>query len=201
MEKIIAIVLAAGYSSRMKRNKMLLPFGDSTVIENTVQGLFRSLVDGVAVVVGNEQAQIRQALANYPVQFIENPRFAQGMSSSVQEGIRVLQEDPELAGVMLIPGDMPLVQWTTVNAVLQKFAASDFSIIIPVYQGKKGHPVLFSKTLFPQLLEISGDVGAREVVWRNSAQCCFLEVDDPGILIDIDSPEEYARWNKDVKNK
>lgn len=199
MGKIKALVLAAGYSSRMKTNKMLLPLGDSTVIENTVRGFLQSRVDGVAVVVGNEKEKIQQVLASYPVQLIENSRFTQGMSSSVQEGIKVLDKDAELEGIMINPGDMPLIKAETVNAILEKFKESAFPIIIPVYQGKKGHPVLFAKSLFSQLLEIGGDVGAREVVRRNNEQCCFLEVNDQGILIDIDCPEEYARWSKPAK--
>jgi len=200
MEKIKALVLAAGYSSRMKRNKMLLPFAGSTVIENTVGKFLQSQVDGVALVVGSEGEKIQHILASYPVQLIDNPRFAQGMSSSVQEGVRVLKEDAELAGIMIIPGDMPLIKKETVNAILARFEETSFPIIIPVYHGKRGHPVLFAKSLFPQLMEVSGDVGAREVVRRNYEQCCFLEVEDQGVLIDIDSPEEYTRWSMLVKN-
>ncbi|MEL7563620.1 MAG: molybdenum cofactor cytidylyltransferase [Dehalobacterium sp.] len=201
MGKIKALVLAAGYSSRMKRNKMLLPFAGSTVIENTVQKFLQSQVDGVALVVGNEREKIQQVLASYPVRFIENPRFAQGMSSSVQEGIRILKEDAELEGIMIIPGDMPLIKKETINAILTEFNEKSSPIIIPVHHGKRGHPVLFAKSLFPQLMNVSGDVGAREVVRKNYEQCCFLEVDDQGILIDIDCPEEYARWSTLVKNR
>jgi len=196
MGKIMALVLAAGYSSRMKRNKMLLPFGEGTVIENTVQRFFQAQVNGVAVVVGHQQEEIRQALASYPVQFIENPHFPEGMSSSVKAGIKVLGEDPQVDGVMIIPGDMPLVKKETVCAVREKFRESFSPVIIPVYEGKKGHPVYFARTLFRRLEEISGDVGAREVVRENLASCFFLEVNDAGVLIDIDSPEEYAKWSK-----
>ncbi|HHT63478.1 MAG TPA: NTP transferase domain-containing protein, partial [Clostridia bacterium] len=84
MGKIIALVLAAGFSRRMKRNKMLLPFSQGTVIENTVRSFFQTPVAEVAVVVGHQQDEIRQVLASYPVRFIENPNFPQGMSTSVQ---------------------------------------------------------------------------------------------------------------------
>jgi molybdenum cofactor cytidylyltransferase len=193
MGKIVALVLAAGYSRRMKKNKMLLPFGTGTVIEHTVQKFFQAQMDGVAVVVGHEQERIRQALSSYPVRFIENPHFPEGMSTSVKEGIRVLGEDPLVEGVMIIPGDMPLVQIKTISAMREIFYESFSSIIIPLYEGKRGHPALFARSLFPRLQEITGDIGARDVVRENLTRCCFLKVNDPGILIDIDSPEEYAR--------
>jgi molybdenum cofactor cytidylyltransferase len=201
MGKIIALVLAAGFSRRMKRNKMLLPFSHGTVIENTVRSFFQTPVAEVAVVVGHQQDEIRQVLASYPVRFIENPNFPQGMSTSVQEGIKVLGEDPQVEGVLITPGDMPLIKKETVGALIEKFREGSYSVIIPVYQGKKGHPVFFARTLFPQLGDVSGDVGAREVVRKNQSQCCFVEVDDPGILIDIDCPEEYERWSKVMENR
>lgn len=199
MAKIKALVLAAGFSSRMGRNKMLLPFADSTVIESTAQAFLKSDLNGVAVVLGNEKEKIQQILAPYPIQFIENCRFAQGMSTSLREGIKCLMNDPELDGVMISPGDMPFMKQETINFILEKFQETSYPIIIPQYQGKKGHPVLFARSLFPQLMEISGDMGARDVVRQNFKQCLLLEVNDPGILIDIDSPEEYARWNKQGK--
>ncbi len=196
MGKVMVMVLAAGFSSRMKRNKLLLPFRGKTVIENTVTGFLNSQIDGVMVILGNEKKEIRQALASYPVQFIENHRYDQGMSTSVQAGIRSMSGDSDIDGVMVIPGDMPLVQSKTVNLLLDTYKDSHFSIFIPVYQGKKGHPVLFDRLLFPQLLDISGDVGAREVVQKNISRCLVINTDDPGILIDIDCPEEYQYWNQ-----
>lgn len=195
MGKINVIVLAAGYSSRMKTNKMLLSFAGSTVIENTVQKFLQSQVNQVAVVVGNEKEKIQQILSTYPVQIIENPRFGAGMSTSVQEGVRVFKKDSSLDGIMIIPGDMPLIKTETINRMVSCFKEEDAPIIIPVYQGNRGHPVLFAKSLFSQLLEVKGDVGARDVVKRNFAQCNFLEVDDQGILIDIDCEEEYHKWS------
>jgi molybdenum cofactor cytidylyltransferase len=194
--KIKALVLAAGYSSRMKRNKMLLPFAGSTVLENTLKVFYRAQVDGVAVVLGHKGEKIRQALVSYPLQFIENPDFHQGMSTSVKAGIRALETDPDLAGVMMIPGDMPLVKLETVQGIIKKFQESSCPLIIPVYQGKKGHPVFFARSLFSELKEVAGDIGAREVVRKNLDRCCFLEVNDPGILVDIDCPEEYEKWVK-----
>lgn len=198
MAKIKALVPAVGYSSRMKTNKMLLPFAGSTVIENTVQKFLQSQVDGVAVVVGNEKEKIQHVLASYPVQLVENIRFGVGMSSSVQEGVKVLTEDDLLDGIMIIPGDMPLIKTETINKLLARFKEKNALIMIPVYQGKRGHPVLFAKSLFSQLMEVKGDVGARNVVKRNSDKCSFLEINDQGVLIDIDCEEEYHRWNRSV---
>ena len=197
MGKIKVLVLAAGFSRRMKRNKMLLPFSHGTVIENTVRSFFQAPVAEVAVVVGYQQDEIRQALASYPVRFIENPNFPQGMSTSVQEGIKVLGEDPQVEGVLITPGDMPLIKKETVGALIEKFREGSYSVIIPVYQGKKGHPVFFA--VFPSWGMYPVMPGP-EVV-RKIKATLLVEVDDPGILIDIDCPEEYERWSKVMENR
>ncbi|MCR6544549.1 molybdenum cofactor cytidylyltransferase [Dehalobacterium formicoaceticum] len=205
MGKIKAMILAAGFSSRMKTNKMLLPLGEMTIIENTLQGFLQSEVDGVAVVLGHDKEKIARVLTPYPVQFIENPRFSQGMSTSVQAGIEQLQGDQDLDGVMITPGDMPFIQAKTVDGIIKIFREFAYPIIIPLYQGRRGHPVFFAKELMPQLLAVSGDMGARGVIRSNPEKCFFLEVDDPGILIDMDAPEEYDKWRdsglnpKDIK--
>jgi molybdenum cofactor cytidylyltransferase len=194
LDKVKALILAAGFSSRMKTNKMLLPMGDMTVIENTLQGFLQPDVDGVAVVLGHEKEKIASVLASYPVEIIENPHFSQGMGSSVQAGIEQLQKDEDLAGVMITPGDMPFIQTKTVREIIKTYREFTYPIIIPVYRGRRGHPAFFAQELLPQLLAIAGDEGARGVIHRNPKKCFYLEVDDSGILIDMDAPEEYEKW-------
>ncbi len=190
-----AIILAAGFSRRMKQNKLLLPLSRATVIENTVMNCLCTGIDGVTVVLGNEKEKVRQVLEQYPVHFIENPRYAEGMSSSIQEGIKILIRDQKMDGVMILPGDMPFIKPETINYLVENFQKNPGSIIIPVFQDRKGHPIFFNKSLFPNILNIPEDMGLREVIKENIEKVLYVDVSDQGILIDLDRPEDYAYWH------
>ncbi|ATW28488.1 hypothetical protein DCMF_09025 [Candidatus Formimonas warabiya] len=186
----------------MGKNKLLLPLLGKTVIENTVSNFLHAKVDGVTVVLGNQREQVRQVLAPYAVDFVDNPYYMQGMSTTVQEGIKSLTADQDIDGVMILPGDMPFVKPGTIDGILKAYRERGSPIVIPVFQEKKGHPVLFDRSLFSELLHISGDAGAREVVKRDHSRVYFVEGNDPGIYIDIDSPEEYHFWkNQPLQEK
>lgn len=192
--KVKAVVLCAGLSSRMGTNKLLLPWADKTVIETTITNCLRSKIAGVTVVVGNQRERFKQILQPYQVDFVDNVCFSQGMSTSVRGGIERIAKDAETDGVLLLPGDMPFVKPDTIDRIIETYVDLHSSIVIPIFQGKKGHPVLFDRSLFPELHCILGDIGARKVVARHESSVYYLPVDDPGVHIDIDSPEEYSKW-------
>jgi len=195
-----ALVLAAGLSSRMRKgNKLLLELSGRAVIEHVLESLLSSRVRGVTVVIGNQKEKIRPVLEKYDVKIVENPCFASGMSSSIRKGIESL---PAPAGaVIILPGDMPLIRLKTFNNVLDAYAGVSRRIVCPVYRGKRGHPVLFDKGFFPELLQLSGDVGARSILRKYSGNIVKVEVDDPGILADIDSWEDYLAANSAFKEE
>ncbi len=192
VKKVEALVLAAGLSSRMHQNKLLLPLYDKTVIENTILNLLQVPVDGISVVLGNEKERVRRQLESYPVKFIENPCYARGMSTSVREGVKEVSRG-EADAVLILPGDMPFVQPETVKRLIRVFYDGEGSIVFPLFNGKRGHPVLFGKEIYPQFMDISGDMGGREILKRNADRICPVLVDDPGVFIDIDCRDDYDR--------
>ena len=204
MKNVGAIILAAGLSSRMKENKLLLPLAGKPIIVRTVERFLASQADRTMVVIGNDREKIIQALAAYPVEFIENKDYLHGMSASVKAGIRYAS-DQLLDGAMICPGDMPFVQTETIDQVLAAFEQTD-GIVVPVDQGRRGHPVLFSRSFFPEILGIAGDVGARYLLEHHPEAIRFLPVTDPGMHLDIDNQEVYqslsgARLEKLLKGR
>lgn len=190
MKKIGAIILAAGLSSRMKENKLLLPLEGKAMIAHTVERFLASGVAKTYVVVGNDRDKISKELAAYPVDIIDNPDYHTGMSASVKAGIRLALEC-QLDGAMICPGDMPFVQTATIDQILAAYNSTGAGIIVPVYQDRRGHPVFFAQKFFREILEIDGDVGARYLLGQHPEAIYLLEVADPGMHIDIDSKEIY----------
>jgi molybdenum cofactor cytidylyltransferase len=190
MANVEALVMAAGLSSRMGTNKLLVKINGKTVIEQTAAVAMASSVSGVTMVVGKAVDDIKTALSAYPVNFIDNPDYASGMSSSVKAGIRSVLNRKNVEAVLMMLGDMPLVSTATLNQLITEFENSRNPIIAPRYQGRRGNPVLFSREVFSYMLTIEGDKGAREVLDSLKHQVKFLDVDDPGIVIDLDTKED-----------
>ncbi len=192
MPAIEALVLAAGFSSRMSKNKLLLELAGRKVIQHTLDRVFASNIDGITLVVGHQKEQLQQELVHARVEIVENEYFRQGMSTSIKAGIQYLISRPEkIDAVLILPGDMPLVKPGTINRLLQVYADTSSLAVVPVYQGRRGHPVLFNNRLFDKLLKLSGDTGGREILRKYADHVCRVEVNDPGIHVDIDTWEDY----------
>jgi molybdenum cofactor cytidylyltransferase len=171
----------------MGRPKALLPFRGSTFLENILGAIARSPIKNTIVVVGHHRQEIasRVGLAN----LVFNPDYAQGMVTSFQAGIRALP--PDSTGALLFLVDHPLVDTETINALLANFAAN--RIVIPVFDGRRGHPVLFSAEVLEEILALPPSQGANIVVRKDPARIVELAVDAPGILVDIDTPEDFEK--------
>jgi molybdenum cofactor cytidylyltransferase len=180
------VILAAGESSRMGFPKALLRYRGESFLD-TLAGLFAARCSPVIVVVGAHAARIRAAAAR-PVQFVLNPDYTRGMTSSLQCGLRAVP--PEAEGVLFTLVDHPAVAPDTLDALL---AAPSPLLRVPRYQGKRGHPIWFSRALIPEFLAIAEPRAAREVVHAHAAQTSFLDLPDPGIVADIDDAEAYRR--------
>jgi molybdenum cofactor cytidylyltransferase len=175
------VVLAAGLSSRSKKYKMALPLGDRTVIEKSIEGMY-DLVSRVIVVVGWREEQIRSLLASYhKVELVTNQNFREGMFSSVKVGIAHVTA-PRF---FLLPGDHPLVRADVYAELLD----AEGDIAIPTFRGRRGHPVLLSSHLIQQILD-SPDTGNLRDYIRTKGYT-EVPVDQEGILIDIDTLEDY----------
>lgn len=190
---ISAILLAAGESRRMGSPKALLHYQGQTFIHRICTAFLTAGVDELIVVLGARAEEIGHALPAYPaLRSVVNSRYSQGQLSSLMVGIGALSPESEAAIVNLV--DHPLVSSETIKAVIGSFRAAPLPIVIASYQGKRGHPVLFSSQMYGEILAAPLDQGAKVVVRKDPARVREIPLDDPGILADIDTPEEYRRY-------
>ena len=199
---IAALVLAAGQGSRLGGGKQLLPWQHKPLLAHVLEQMDAlPAITRKACVVGHAAQAVQHALAGYVGwQFLENPQWAQGQSTSLRLGLHWLQNLPQreqVQGVLVLLGDMPLVQPGTLQALLQAFHFAQqqkktIHAVLPTYQGQRGNPVLLGSILFPSLCTITGDTGAREVL-ATLQEKMMLPVQDPGVLHDIDTPQAYAQ--------
>ena len=188
---IYAIVLAAGESRRMGTPKQLLPFGGKTLLQTVVDRLLRSRADGVLAVLGCRADEVRASLADRPIRFVLNPAYAQGMLSSVRAGVATLPPDATAALICL--GDQPLVDPAVVDRLIETHRETGAGIVLPTFNGKRGHPALISLRYRDEILTLSGDPGLKAVMRGHPEDTVEVAVDMPEILADIDTPEDYQK--------
>lgn len=184
---IDAIVLAAGLSTRAgEHNKLLLPLAGKPLIAHAVDAALGSRVRQVYVVTGHEADKLTDALADRALKFVHNPNYTKGMSSSIKSGIRSLPADTE--GVILCLGDMPLVASNNLDLLIGKFVADSACALY--YRERRGNPVLFPSALFQDLLQLSGDSGARDLLTHLADSIVRVNVNDEGIFFNVNRPAD-----------
>jgi molybdenum cofactor cytidylyltransferase len=188
---IWAIVLAAGTSRRMGTPKLILPFGEATMIEMALRTLLRSKVDKVLVVLGSDREKIMPLLAGKNVDTVVNHHYREGMLSSIQAGFQALPPETEAALVCL--GDQPLIPVSILDQMIECYKKTRGGIILPVYKKKRGHPILVDTKYKNEVLALSPDVGLRALAHNHPEEVHEVEVDTAHILKDIDYPEDYRR--------
>ena len=187
---IAAVILAAGKSERMGRPKALLPFGASTFLQHLYNLLKSSSVGEVRVVLGAQAGEIKAGVDIPERDIVINPDYEKGMLCSLKAGLAALQEAlPE--AVLLCPVDHPNISLPVIELIAGSFRSSKAEIIIPTRAGRRGHPVLFAHSLFGDLLAAPLDVGARHVVYQYPEKVLEVETAEPGVIQDIDAPEDY----------
>ena len=189
--EVAGLVLAAGRSRRMGSAKLTLPWRDGrTVVEAVVAALRDGGVERIRVVVGGDRRAVEQALAGSNVEFVENPRFADDeMLGSIQVGLSAMGDDPTAA--LLTPGDLPAIRPATVRALIDAWGESGDAICVPVCEGRRGHPVLLPRRAWPEVLALASGESLRSYLRLHAAELRPVEVPDPGIHADIDSPADY----------
>lgn len=191
-EKMIcSIVLAAGMSRRMGVQKLLLPFDEKTLIGRIVDELTGAVVDKIHVVVGCESERVVEELSGRKVLIVENPDYEEGMLSSVRAGIRSLPDECECVLVAL--GDQPAITSELIDELVKAFVESEKDILTPLYNGKRGHPLLFSQSYCYEVLECYDDIGLRGLLHAHPDDVFELSVSSSAVLSDIDYPEDYRR--------
>jgi molybdenum cofactor cytidylyltransferase len=193
LPKIVAVVLAAGLSSRMGSNKLLAEIDGKPLVRRTVEAALASAADSVCVVTGNDSAEVKAALADLRVKFTNNRDFSKGLSESLKCGIRSLPDDCDAALILL--GDMPDVSTALIDKLIAAFDPEDArAICVAARHGKRGNPVLWARRFFPEMLAIEGDVGAKHLMAAYDELVCEVEAEDDGPLTDLDTPEALAAY-------
>ncbi len=186
---IWAVVLAAGESKRMGQPKMLLPFRGATILETVIRSLRDADFPHILVVLGAEAARLTELLRDYPVQTITNPNYSQGMLSSVQAGFDALPS--ETRSVLVVLGDQPTISGPVLACLKAATQTSPDSIVLPVYRGRRGHPVLIPAKYRSEIAALSHEIGLRQLLQRHPDAILEIQVDSPEILQDIDDPQAY----------
>jgi molybdenum cofactor cytidylyltransferase len=175
----------------MGRAKQLLPFRGQTILECVIESALASALQRTLVVLGYQAETLAALLSDRDVTIIHNPAYDQGQGSSVKAGLWGLTEDIDAALFLL--GDQPLVSVELINQLLAAYAAIPSPIVMPVYQGKRGNPVLFSREIFPRMAGLDADCGARPLIEEYADKVLKVPVLDPNIHFDIDTEEDYRR--------
>jgi molybdenum cofactor cytidylyltransferase len=194
---IAAIVLAAGRSSRMGRNKLLeLIDGKPMVARVAETALESGAACPVIAVTGFEADQITAALRGLDVTIVNNPDFEQGLSTSLRAGLAALPPDCE--GVVILLGDMPQIEPSDIGALI--VAAKDRNAIcVPVNAGKVGNPILWGAAYFPEMMQLTGDAGAKQLLAKHPECIVEVPIASDRIFTDIDTPSDLARLTKSVE--
>ena len=200
--KIAAVILGAGQSRRMGSiNKLLSKIGGRPMISHIVDAAKKSDVDRIFVVTGHEREQLREALKNYDdINFVHNPDYSGGLSTSLRTAIGALDEDTD--GVVVCLGDMPGISEEHINALINAFSPEEGrQICIPTFNGKWGNPVLWDQRFFDAIKNVSGDVGARHLIGEHQDVLCEVPVEDNAVITDLDTPAALSAHIAGLKQK
>jgi molybdenum cofactor cytidylyltransferase len=186
---VAAIILAAGRSTRMGGpNKLLAELGGKTLVRIVTEQALASRASGVIVVTGHQAAEVEKSLQGLKVKFVRNPDFAAGLASSVKSGIAAVPDNADGAVVCL--GDMPLIDAHLIDRLIEAFAPDRGNlIVVPVSDGRRGNPVLWSRRFFNELMTLDGDIGARHLIAKHSEAVAEVAVEGRGAFLDIDTPQ------------
>jgi molybdenum cofactor cytidylyltransferase len=195
--RVGAVILAAGRSTRMGEAKQLLPLGENTVLEQTLGNVRGAAIDEIVLVLGSSAETIRQQL---PIPAIEglkvvvNQNYSLGMASSLRAGLSAV--DPHIDAALIVLADQPFVRPETLDRIVDQHLSSGAQIVIPLYRGFRGNPVLLDRSVFPEVMALDLDFGCRAIFGNHLEGIVKVEVDDVGILLDIDNKDDYERLRR-----
>ncbi|MFH1038514.1 MAG: nucleotidyltransferase family protein [PVC group bacterium] len=193
---VYAIILAAGESRRCApRNKLLLPFGGKTILETSVRNVLASRVVGVVVILGHQADVAAGLLRGLSCRMVVNPDYPSGMGSSVIAGIDYWHSLDDLAsdaGFLFALGDQPCIPPAVIDEVIRTYREKGAQIVVPVCNGRRGHPSIFHRQYADEIREVAGRWGAREVLRRHPDDIVSVEVASEAVLLDIDTPDDYT---------
>lgn len=191
-QPVSAVILAAGTSSRMGQAKQLLALGESTVLAQTLAHVQAAAFHEIILVLGASAESIRSRLPSpHELKIVVNPDYQQGIASSLRTGLMAV--DPNSDAALIILGDQPFLRPQTLDRIVDEYRRSQAQIVIPLYQGQRGNPVLLDRSVFAEVMALEGDVGSRAIFANHLDGIVNVEVEDKGILLDLDEPADYER--------
>lgn len=185
---ISAVILAAGKSNRMQGLKQLAEIEGRPMVEHVIRAIEKSNVDEIVLVLGYKKDEIIKKVSTERLKTVTNPRFEEGMSTSIKAGLDELDEKAD--AFLIILADQPLLVSDIVDELINKYENSKASIVAPTYKGKRGNPVLFDICWKERLMELDGDVGGRVVLREYEDEVRTVEVDNPAIILDVDNEND-----------
>lgn len=185
---IVGLLLAAGGARRFKTQKLVAPHRGVALVEHAAMRL-GAATDRVIAVVGHDADAVRGALAGLDVQIVENQEWDRGLSSSIRRGVEAMPDDAE--ALVIAVGDQPGLDPGVTRSVISRWRETGLPIVSASYRGARGHPVLFARAVFPELLELAGDAGARLLIERSPERVAYVEVDTE-MPPDVDTAEQLA---------
>lgn len=198
IKRISAIVLAAGQSKRMGRAKQLLPFGSGTILESVIMSLAESKVDEIILVLGHRGEEIRESLACRPAKTVINPRYEEGMSSSIICGMNAVDEHAD--AVMIVLGDQPLISSDVIDKLAQEYRSGEKGIVVPLCKMRRGNPVIFDIKYREKLSALRGDIGGKTIVDSDSGDVLEVDIESDAVIQDIDEKDEYLRQLEKIRS-
>ncbi|BCS88054.1 DVU_1551 family NTP transferase [Pseudodesulfovibrio sediminis] len=199
MTKLAAIIPAAGLSSRMGAFKPLLPLGNGTVLSECISAFRVNHLKQIVLVTGKRAGEVGAEVLQTGIQIVHNPNYTDGMFSSVQTGVGMLDDD--IDGFFMLPADMPLVRCETVGRLMDEFTMFPSSVVYPRFLGERGHPPVIHRKMIPEILAHNGTGGLRSILERYEDTARDLDVADYGTLHDLDHPADYGLARALAKNQ
>jgi molybdenum cofactor cytidylyltransferase len=181
-------------SARFGSLKPLFKVGNGTILSMVINAAVKSDLDRIVLVLGYRSDEIIAGIGHHlhdpRLRTVINPRYRDGMSSSIQRGLNEIMD--EFPSVMIIMGDHPILDSATINMLLDRFRTSDKNICVPAYKGTRDLPVCFGKSFFSDIMDLTGDIGAREIIQKNSEHVLTVEIENPDCFLDVDTKSDLA---------
>ena len=197
-KKIMGVILAAGNSTRMgKDNKLLKNIGDAPLIRNTAIEITKSDLDSCSIVLGYQSDKVADVIKDLNINLILNPLWKEGQASSLRAAINTL--DSTYSDLLIMLGDLPGIKSSHINSIIEEHLLTDnrkSKITIPSFKGQKGNPVIWGRSFFHDLSNLEGDVGGRTLFSEHPAAINILEMNDPWVVKDADTPEDFENFFK-----
>lgn len=189
--RIGAVILAAGMSSRMGETKQLLRWAGRTLLDQVIENVRASGVSDIVLVLGHAAETIAKGIAARNLQVVVNTGYREGMGSSLRTGVSALP--PEVDAALICLADQPFVRPETLQLLVDRYRKSSAQIVIPMCKGFRGNPVLLDRSVFPEVMALNGDIGCRAIFGSHLEGIVKVPVEDLGILLDVDSQEDFDR--------